>query len=104
VQRAILAVLGGPLDGSRAVVAPGHKLRVGSRAPRADFVVPDDSLAGVHFTGFIAKHLNSTDITLFVGLLVTSVAYLLLSRGFKLSSEEAAIEESERELRLVFGS
>jgi len=65
-------------------------------------VLPD--IAGVHFTGFIAKHLNSTDITLFVGLLVTSVAYLLLSRGFKLSSEEAAIEESERELRLVFGS
>ena len=63
-------------------------------------VLPD--IAGVHYTGFIAKHLNSTDITFLVGFIVTAVAYLLLARGIDTKGEESAIVESERELHLAF--
>lgn len=49
MQRVILEVLGGLKSGTRAVLAPGQELRVGSR-PRADLVLPDEALAPVHFT------------------------------------------------------
>jgi hypothetical protein len=48
VQRVILEVLGGPLSGSKAVLSPGQRLSVGCRT-RADLVVPDERMAGLHF-------------------------------------------------------
>ncbi len=52
-----------------------------------------------YYTGFLAKdYLNSVDVSWIVGLIVTSVAYLALMRGFDPESERAAIEASEREL------
>jgi purine-cytosine permease-like protein len=65
-------------------------------------VLPD--IAGLHFEGFIAKALNGTDITFLVGFVATSLAYLVLARGIDVKGEQAAIEESERELRQAFGN
>lgn len=48
VQRVILEVQSGPLHGTKRVLEPGHKLRVGRRQ-RADFVVPDDQMSAPHF-------------------------------------------------------
>ncbi len=48
MQRAILEVRFGPLGGTKAVLEPGRRLRVG-RKPRADLVVPDRQMSGVHF-------------------------------------------------------
>jgi Domain of unknown function (DUF4123)/Inner membrane component of T3SS, cytoplasmic domain len=49
VQRAIVEVRWGPLQGRKAILEPGKSLRVG-RTDRADLVVPHDAkLSGVHF-------------------------------------------------------
>ena len=48
MQRAILAVQFGPLEGTKAILEPGGRLRVG-RKPNADLVVPDKQMSGVHF-------------------------------------------------------
>ncbi|AKT43485.1 DUF4123 domain-containing protein [Chondromyces crocatus] len=48
MQRAILAVRYGPLDGKKAILEPGERLRVGRKA-RADLAIPDDQMSGVHF-------------------------------------------------------
>jgi len=48
VQRVILEVQSGPLYGTKKVLEPGTKLRVGRRQ-RADFVVPDDQMSAPHF-------------------------------------------------------
>lgn len=64
-------------------------------------VLPD--IAGFHYTGFIAKAINNTDISFLVGFVVTSLAYLWLAKSIDVASEEPAIAESERELRAAFG-
>jgi NCS1 family nucleobase:cation symporter-1 len=51
-----------------------------------------------YYTGPLAKHLNSVDISWIVGLIVTSITYLLLMRNFDPASEQTAISASEREL------
>jgi pSer/pThr/pTyr-binding forkhead associated (FHA) protein len=48
VQRVILEVSLGPRTGTRKVLSPGDKLRVGRRE-RADLVVPDDQMSAPHF-------------------------------------------------------
>lgn len=48
MQRVILEVSLGPLQGTRKVLSPGEKLRVGRRE-RADLVVPDDLMSAPHF-------------------------------------------------------
>lgn len=48
MQRVILEVSLGPLTGTRKVLSPGEKLRVGRRE-RADLVVPDDMMSAPHF-------------------------------------------------------
>jgi hypothetical protein len=48
VQRVIVELVGGPLRGTKKVLAPGGKLRVGRRE-RADLVVPDDQMSAPHF-------------------------------------------------------
>ncbi len=47
-RRVILEVCLGPLQGTKKVLAPGDKLRVGRRE-RADLVVPDDLMSAPHF-------------------------------------------------------
>lgn len=44
----ILEVKGGPLNGTKKVLEPGGKIRVGRRA-RADLVVPDEQMSAPHF-------------------------------------------------------
>ncbi|MDX6494793.1 MAG: nucleobase:cation symporter, family [Gaiellales bacterium] len=51
-----------------------------------------------YYTGPLAKDINGVDISWIVGLVVTSVAYLVLMRNFDPASEREAIEASEREL------
>jgi nucleobase:cation symporter-1, NCS1 family len=51
-----------------------------------------------YYEGFMAKRLNGVDIAWIVGLIVTSISYVLLTRSFNPASEQAAIQESEREL------
>ncbi len=54
------------------------------------------------YTGPVPAHLtNGVDYSWAVGLLVSGVLYLALSRSLDLASEQAAIEASERELRAI---
>ncbi len=55
------------------------------------------------YIGPIAKLLNDTDFSWLAGLVVTSIAYILITRGFDNRSEEQAIIESEATLRTEFG-
>jgi len=55
------------------------------------------------YTGFLATKFDGVDYSAVVGIFVASVLYYLLSRGRDLTTEEAAIERSEQELR-VFAS
>ncbi|MBK9262780.1 MAG: DUF4123 domain-containing protein [Polyangiaceae bacterium] len=48
MQRAILEMRRGPENGAKAVLAPGERIRVG-RKPRAQWIVRDDQMSGVHF-------------------------------------------------------
>jgi hypothetical protein len=48
MQRAILEMRRGPENGAKAILAPGERIRVG-RKPRAQWIVPDDQMSGVHF-------------------------------------------------------
>jgi hypothetical protein len=59
-------------------------------------VLPD--IDGWHYTGPLAKQISDVDIAWIVGLIVTSVAYLLLSRSIDLRHEQPAIEASETQL------
>ena len=54
-----------------------------------------------YYTGPLAKQLNSVDISWIVGAVVTAVVYILLTRNLDVAAEQAAIEESERELRAL---
>src|SRR3954469_12493566 len=52
-----------------------------------------------YYTGFAAKNwLNSVDVSWIIGLIVTSIAYLILSRDIDPAKEAPVIEASEREL------
>ena len=82
--------------GSRGLLA----YFIGFIAELPFMVLPN--IAGLHYTGFIAKALNSTDITFLVGFVVTAVVYLILARGLDTAAEASAIAESERELHLAF--
>jgi hypothetical protein len=48
MQRAILEMRRGPENGAKAVLSPGERIRVG-RKPRAQWIVRDDQMSGVHF-------------------------------------------------------
>jgi len=50
------------------------------------------------YTGFVAKHIGSVDISFIVGMAVSGLLYLVLTRGMDVSAEEPAIEASEQVL------
>ena len=50
------------------------------------------------YTGFVAKQINGVDIAWIVGLVVTSVAYLAITRNLNLSVEQRAEAASNQEL------
>jgi nucleobase:cation symporter-1, NCS1 family len=54
-----------------------------------------------YYEGPFAKRLNHVDIAWIVGLVATSVTYVLVTRGLNVDAEKAAIDESERELAEV---
>jgi purine-cytosine permease-like protein len=56
------------------------------------------SIAGFSYTGPVAKQISNVDISWIVGLLVTSVAYFVLTRDFDPQSEAAAVAASDAEL------
>jgi NCS1 family nucleobase:cation symporter-1 len=62
-------------------------------------VLPE--LGGWSFTGPLAKAMGGVDIAWLVGLAVTGVAYILLSRSLDLASEQRAEAESDRELNAL---
>jgi purine-cytosine permease-like protein len=54
-----------------------------------------------YYTGPLASDLNSVDISWIVAAVVTFVAYLLLTRNLDVGAEQAAIDDSEAELRRI---
>jgi purine-cytosine permease-like protein len=61
-------------------------------------------IAGFSYTGFFPNHVtNGVDYSWVVGLLVSGLVYLVLSRSLDLKSEQAAIAASERELQTIDG-
>jgi NCS1 family nucleobase:cation symporter-1 len=52
-----------------------------------------------YFTGPLAQRISGVDIAWVVGIVVTAVAYWLLTRNLDLEAERGAIEDSERTLR-----
>ena len=61
-------------------------------------------IAGFSYTGYFPNHVtNGVDYSWVVGLLVSGLVYLGLSRSLDLESEQAAISASERELRTIDG-
>ena len=59
-------------------------------------------IAGFSYTGWFPNHVtNGVDYSWLVGLLVSGLVYLLLSRSLDLSAERSAIEASERELQAI---
>ena len=59
-------------------------------------------IAGFSYTGFFPNHVtNGVDYSWVVGLLVSGLVYLVLSRSLDLKSEQAAIAASERELQTI---
>ena len=48
MQRAILEMRRGPGGGTKAVLGPGERIRVG-RKPRAQWIIADDQMSGAHF-------------------------------------------------------
>jgi purine-cytosine permease-like protein len=59
-------------------------------------VVPD--INGHSFTGPVAKQISNVDIAWVVGLLVSAVTYLALTRSMDVRAERAAVDSSEAEL------
>jgi NCS1 family nucleobase:cation symporter-1 len=51
-----------------------------------------------YYQGPFAKSLNGVDIAWMVGLVVTSVTYILVTRSLRVEDEQAAIDESDRTL------
>jgi purine-cytosine permease-like protein len=59
-------------------------------------------IAGFSYTGYFPNHVtNGVDYSWVVGLLVSGLVYLVLSRSLDLKSEQAAIAASERELQTI---
>jgi len=59
-------------------------------------------IAGLSYTGWIPNHVtNGVDYSWVVGLLVSGLVYLVLSRSLDLASEQEAIRASERELQTI---
>jgi purine-cytosine permease-like protein len=59
-------------------------------------------IAGFSFTGYFPGHItNGVDYSWLVGLAVSGVVYWLCARSLDLSSERAAIEASEAQLRAI---
>jgi nucleobase:cation symporter-1, NCS1 family len=57
---------------------------------------------GLSYTGPIPNHVtNGVDYSWLVGLVVSGVVYLILSRSLDLTAEQAAIAASERELQAI---
>jgi NCS1 family nucleobase:cation symporter-1 len=60
------------------------------------------SIGGFTYTGYVPSHLtNGVDYSWLVGLVVSGLVYLLLSRSLDVTAEQAAIDASERELRAI---
>jgi NCS1 family nucleobase:cation symporter-1 len=60
------------------------------------------SIGGFTYTGYVPGHLtNGVDYSWLVGLAVSGLVYLLLSRSINVSAEQAAIDTSERQLRMI---
>jgi NCS1 family nucleobase:cation symporter-1 len=59
-------------------------------------VLPD--IDGFHYTGPLAKQISSVDVSWIVGLIVTSIAYVLLSRSLNVGAEQTAVQASESQL------
>jgi purine-cytosine permease-like protein len=53
------------------------------------------------YTGFLATKLNGVDYSAIVGLFIAGVLYFLLARGRDKTVEVAAIERSDRELKVL---
>ncbi len=59
-------------------------------------------IAGLSYTGWFPNHVtNGVDYSWVVGLVVSGLVYLILSRSLDLASEQEAIEASERELQAI---
>jgi purine-cytosine permease-like protein len=59
-------------------------------------------IAGFSYTGYFPAHLTSgVDYSWLVGLLVSGLVYLVLSRSLDLTAEQAAITASERDLQTI---
>jgi nucleobase:cation symporter-1, NCS1 family len=59
-------------------------------------------IAGFSYTGWFPDHVtNGVDYSWLVGLVVSGLVYLALSRSLNLTAEQAAIEASERQLREI---
>ena len=59
-------------------------------------------IAGLSYTGWFPNHVtNGVDYSWVVGLVVSGLVYLILSRSLDLAAEQAAIEASERELQAI---
>ena len=59
-------------------------------------------IAGFSYTGWFPNHVtNGVDYSWLVGLVVSGLVYFVLSRSLDLTSEQTAIEASERQLRAI---
>ena len=59
-------------------------------------------IAGFSYTGWFPNHVtNGVDYSWVVGLLVSCLVYLVLSRSLDLAAEQEAIKASERELQAI---
>jgi NCS1 family nucleobase:cation symporter-1 len=73
---------------------------VGFAAEIPFMVLP--SIGGLHYTGYFPSHVtNGVDYSWLVGLIVSGLVYLVLSRSLDLAAEQAAISASERELKTI---
>jgi nucleobase:cation symporter-1, NCS1 family len=59
-------------------------------------------IAGLSYTGYFPSHVtNGVDYSWLVGLVVSGLVYLVLSRSLDLAAERSAIEASEAELQAI---
>jgi NCS1 family nucleobase:cation symporter-1 len=59
-------------------------------------------IGSLHYTGYFPSHVtNGVDYAWLVGLVVSGLVYLVLSRSLDLAAEQAAISASERELQTI---
>jgi nucleobase:cation symporter-1, NCS1 family len=62
-------------------------------------------IAGLSYTGYFPSHVtNSVDYSWLVGLAVSGLVYLLLSRSLDVRAEQSAIDASEAALQLIDAS